>query len=242
MNPVMDIAVFNKLQELVFASYGEALDLFITEIAPYYFIDFSYKSLPEQDHPELIIDRKEFEWFSELFQELIVLGASLSDFEIHRAKDNFFRLIDTHETGMKHYDSDEAKSIIHKIFMQSMYLNGFIDEINSQIKIPSYRYRTKNGMVLNYSPSLPLQSLSSIICEKFKIYNEYDIKIVDNFCVFYWNLRAVQSELKQIELLEKYIQSATVKLKTETVNLLEDIGDYIEFVMSDDFIPGDDSE
>jgi len=235
----MDIAVFNKLQELVFASYSEALDLFITEIAPYYFIDFSYKSLPEQDHPELIIDKKDFEWFSELFQELIILGASLSDFEIHRAKENFFRLIDSHETGMKHYDADEAKSIIHKIFMQSMYLNGFIDEINSQIKIPNYRYRVKNGMVLSYSPSLPLQSLSSIICEKFKVYNEYDIKIVDNFCVFYWNLRAVESEQKQIELLEKYIQSATLRLKSKIENLLEDIGDYIEFVMSDDFIPGE---
>lgn len=234
LNPIMDVAVFNKLQELVFAPYLESLDLFIVEIAPYYNISFSYKSAEDRDHPELIIDAAEFDWFSELFQQLIVLGASLNEAEIRTAKDNFFRLIDEHKTGMSHYDAAEAKSIIYKHFQQSMYLNGFIDEINDHIKIPNYRYRIKNGTVLGYSPSLPLQSLTSIICDKFNIASEIDVKLMENFCIFFWNLRIVESDEKQQSIFQDYIRKAEKKLKNPKPFLFEEVAEYINFILDDD--------
>lgn len=240
LNPVMDVAVFNKLQDFVFIPYTEALDSFISQVAPYFQIPVSFKETSDRDTPILIINKTEGLWFSELFQELIIIFASFDENEVSAAREKFHSLTDENERHMTNYDAAEAKSIIYKLFQQTMYLSGLIDEVNQRVKIPAYRYRTRIGMTLSYAPSLPLQSLTSIICDRFEVSHETDLKLVENFCVFYWNLKVIESDDRFDDLLKDYIQKATPLLRrknksTESSLLLDDIGEFIDFVLSDDF-------
>lgn len=236
----MDIAVFNKLQDFVFKPYVDALDMFITEVAPYFQIPVAFKETTGKEHPVLIIDKDSGVWFSEIFQQLVIIFASFDESEVSEAREKFHTLIDTADHHMVHYDESESKSIIHKLFQQTMYLNALIDEINQRVKVPAYRYRTRSGMTLSYAPSLPLQSLTSIICDRFEISNDHDLKMVENFCVFYWNLKIIEADDRFDTLLKAYIVKATPKLHSrrpasDESLLFDDIGEFIDFVLSDDF-------
>ncbi|MCA0444882.1 MAG: hypothetical protein LCH54_01500 [Bacteroidetes bacterium] len=230
LNPTMEQGLIVKLQETHFQTYIRALQDFVLQIAPYYRID-----LPAQTEDESAIDTDsaEYFWISEVFQTLVIIGASLSDEQINEIRLYHEKLVKGNTYTMPGYDGNEAILILNKIFYQVMYETGFIDEINFRIRIPSFRYRMKIGLNLSYAPSFPLHAFTLQLCGESGIKNENSFRLLENFAIFYWNLFHVDQALKP-GLTGRYRKKLEQILKKSEPDLpSKEILDFIQLTMDD---------
>lgn len=230
LNPTMEQGFIVKLQETHFQEYINALNRFVLQVAPYYRNMISTKT---QDESDIDTDSPEYFWLSEVFQTLVILGASLSDEQCDEIRIYHEKLVMGNYYKMPDYDGNETILILNKIFYQVMYEAGFIDEINFKIRIPSFRYRMKIGLNLSYTPSFPLHAFTLQLCEESDVQSENTFRLLENFAIFYWNLFHVDPALKP-ELITRYRKKLEHLLRKSEPDLpSKEVLDFIQFTMDD---------
>lgn len=240
LNPVMDIAIFNVLQKMELRKYDAVRDDFIVDIASYYDIKIVYKEDHHSDNPILNIEKNSMYWLCNVFNALIIIHASFDLEEISTARKQFHELMSNPEFQMTAHEEDEAKSIVYKIFDHCIESHHLYDYNSYHIKFPAFRIRTQEGLVLSYAPSLPLNSLITLICERFNVTIESDHLLVENFCIFYWNLKILKNSSYTDPILQSYIARAIPLFKLDESNttretILQEVIKFIETVTSGGF-------
>lgn len=230
LNPTMEQGLIMRLQENHFQNYVEALQAFIIQIAPYY----RFQLTAEDDKkPALLPDSPDYFWVAEVFQTLVIIGASLGEEQISEIRLAHAKLVKGSTYKMPGYDGNETVLILNKIFYQIMYENGFIDEINFRIRIPSFRYRMKIGLNLSYAPSFPLHAFTLQLCGESGIKSETTFRQLENFAIFYWNLYHVDPALKA-GMTERYRKKLErILKKTEPDLPASALLDFIQLTMND---------
>lgn len=230
LNPTMEQGLIMRLQENHFQTYLGALHSFVTQISPYY--RFQLTTDGDQE-PGLLPDSAEYFWIAEVFQTLVIIGASLSEEQIKEIRLYHAKLVKGNTYKMAGYDGNETVLILNKIFYQIMYENGFIDEINFRIRIPSFRYRMKIGLNLSYAPSFPLHAFTLQLCGESGIKSENTFRQLENFAIFYWNLYHVDPVLKP-GLTDRYRKKLErIFKKSEPVLPAKELLDFIQLTMND---------
>ncbi len=224
-SPTMEQGLIVRLQDRHAGAYLDALSSFIEGAVPYYF----------QDKPSLPFpsDSESFHFFSDLFQAMVVIGASRSEEQILEASDLVLGMTGPEGREMPDYAPEEARLILNRLFYQAMYEFAFIDELNFKIRIPSFRYRMKNGQTLAYTPSFPLYAFSLQLCEEAGVTREVTRRLIENFCIFYWNLHLANPEVKEAQT-SRYRRKLEQELKKlEPGAPGTDLLDFIQTTMND---------
>lgn len=210
LNPTADAAVLNRLQDDHFRIYLDGFHEFTRQLLPLAGVSFTADPdlgppLPAHDEWSLLV--------SDLFQALVTEGSAL-DAETKSVANG---AINTYlsQVPLPSDTGAEARTLVQRIFYQVMSMQGLVDDVNFRLAVPAYRYRMKNGRILEYAPSFPLYAFSRQLSVDYGVTDSRSRILIDHFCIFLWNLAQVESSLRS-PLSEPYLTKLAGRFGPDT--------------------------
>lgn len=210
LNPTADAALLNRLQDDHFRVYLDGLHEFTRMVLP--LAGVSFNADPDSGPPLPAHDEWSF-LVSDLFQALVTEGAALDGETKRAANEEIVSCLS--QVPVFSVAMADASASVQRIFYQVMTMQGLVDDVNFRLAVPAYRYRMKNGRILQYAPSFPLFAFSRQLSVDYGVTDSRSRSLIDHFCIFLWNLAQVDPPLRS-PLSDPYLTKLTGRFGPDT--------------------------